>query len=63
MMLLLQQMILIRLTFKDNTTLTVTNNSDPDILTNDTDSDSGDSKTVTGIRTGATEGWWYCRYN
>jgi len=41
---------------QNNTTLTVTNNSVKDILTNDTDSDSGDSKTVTGIRTGATEG-------
>jgi VCBS repeat-containing protein len=39
-----------------DSTLRATNNSVKDILTNDTDSDSGDSKTVTGIRTGATEG-------
>ena len=37
-------------------TLTATNGSTKDILTNDTDPDTNDTLTVTAIRTGATEG-------
>ena len=45
-------MILTQLILK-SLTLTVTNGSIKDVLTNDTDRDSGDSKTITAIRTGA----------
>ena len=37
-------------------TLTVTNDSEKDVLTNDTDPDSNDTSIVTEIRTGSTEG-------
>ena len=38
------------------TTLTASNGSTKDVLTNDSDSDANDTLTVTGIRTGALEG-------
>ena len=40
----------------NTSTLTATNGSTKDILTNDTDPDTNDTLTVTAIRTGATEG-------